>query len=149
MFTSRQVFFMASDIQLLQSRHHGTEIRPQVLRRFTVPGGLTSAGFHGFQRIQTVTLSSRHKLHLFLVLELVLPVCTPLRKIACRKRIKLELSAQAVWQFPSFSREEVQLIVHVSRSLSDQIFCGSFPGHPEFPTHHRYLSCGCLLPAGA
>ena len=43
--------------------------------------------------------------------------------IGSHERIKLELSAQAFWQFPSFSREEVQLIVHVSRSLSDQFFC--------------------------
>ena len=41
--------------------------------------------------------------------------------IASHERIKLELNAQAVWQFPSFSREEVQLVVHVSRSLSDQL----------------------------
>ena len=52
---------MASDVQLLQSRHHGTEIRPQVFRNLVVPRGLKSAGFHGFQSIQTVTLSSRRK----------------------------------------------------------------------------------------
>ena len=43
--------------------------------------------------------------------------------IASHERIKLELRAQAVWQFPSFSREEVQVIVHVSRSPSDHFFC--------------------------
>ena len=62
-------------------------------------------GFHGFQSIQTVTLSSRHKLRLFLVLELVLPIRRFLMTIASHGRINLELSAQAVWQFPSFSRE--------------------------------------------
>ena len=54
--------------------------------------------------------------------EFVLPIRTFLMTIACHERIKLELSAQAVWQFPTFSRKEVQLIVHVSRSLSDQFF---------------------------
>ena len=116
------IFFMASDVQLLQSRHHGTEIRPQVFRKVIVPRGLNSAGFHGFQSIQTVTLGRRHKLRLFLVLEFVLPIRTFLMTIASHERIKLELSAQAVWQFPSFSRK-VQLNVHVSRSLSDQFFC--------------------------
>ena len=42
------IFFMASDIQLLQSHHHGTEIRPQVFRQLIVPGGLTSARFSRF-----------------------------------------------------------------------------------------------------
>ena len=79
-------------------------------------------GFHGFQGIQTVTLSRRHKFRLFLVLEFVLPIRTFLMTIASNKRIKLELGAQAVWQFPTSSQKEVQLIVHVSRSLSDQFF---------------------------
>ena len=77
-------------------------------------------GFHGFQGIQTVTLSRRHKFRLFFVLEFVLPIRTFLMTIASHERIKLELSAQAVWQFPTSSSKEVQLIVHVSRSLSDQ-----------------------------
>ena len=88
-------------------RHLGTEIRPQVFRKLIVPRGLNSAGFHGFQSIQTVTLSSGHRLRLFLVFEFVLPIRTFLMTIASNERIKLELSAQAVWQFPSFSREEV------------------------------------------
>ena len=41
--------------------------------------------------------------------------------IARDERIILELGAQAVRQFPTFSRKEVQLIVHMSRSLSDQL----------------------------
>ena len=84
---------MASDKQLLQSRHHGTEIRPQVFQKLIVPRGLKSAGVHGFQSIQSVTLSSRHKLRLFLVLEFVLPIRTFVMTIASHERIKLELSA--------------------------------------------------------
>ena len=80
---------MASDIQLLQSRHHFTEIRPQVFQKFIVPRRLNSAGFHGFQSIQTVTLSSGHKLRLVLVLEFVLPIRTFLMTIASHERIKL------------------------------------------------------------
>ena len=41
--------------------------------------------------------------------------------IARDERIKLELGAQAVWQFPTISRERVQPVVHVSRPLSDQL----------------------------
>ena len=40
-------------------------IGPQVLWQLIVPGGLASAGVHGFQGIQTVTLGSRRKLRLF------------------------------------------------------------------------------------
>ena len=36
--------------------------------------------------------------------------------IACDERVMLELGAQTVWQFPTFS-----LVVHMSRSLSDQL----------------------------
>ena len=49
---------MVSNVQLLKSRHHGVKIGPQVFWQHTVPGGLTSAGVHGFQGIQTVTLGS-------------------------------------------------------------------------------------------
>ena len=110
MFTSSQCFFVVSNVQLLKSRHHGVEIGPQVLWQLIVPGGLTSAGVHGVQGIQTVTLGSRRKLRFFLVLELVLPIRAFLMTIAGHERIKLELSAQAVWQFPTFSRKEVQLL---------------------------------------
>ena len=65
MFTSSQFFFMVSNVQLLKSRHHGVEIGPQVFWQLIVPGGLTSAGVHGFQGIRTVTLGSRRKLHVF------------------------------------------------------------------------------------
>ena len=41
--------------------------------------------------------------------------------ITCDERVMLELGAQAVWQFPTFSRKEVQLVVHMSRSLSDEL----------------------------
>ena len=85
-------------------------------------GGLISAGFHGFQSIQAVTLSSRHKLRLFLIAE----------RASC-----LAVSI--------FTRDEVQLIVHVSRSLSD--ICVWVV--PWSSSHHHYLSCGCSLPAGA
>ena len=96
------------------------------------------------------TLGSWRKLHLFFVLELVLPIRAFLMTIARDERIMLELRAQAVWQFPTFSRKEVQPVVHVSRSLSDQTSpCGSFPGRPRFPAHHRYPSFECLLPTGA
>ena len=40
--------------------------------------------------------------------------------IARDERIILELGAQAVWQFPTFSRKEVQLVMHMSdRSLTN------------------------------
>ena len=61
-------------------------------------------GFHGFQSIQAVTLGGRHKLRLFLVLEFALPIRTFLMTIASHERIKLELSAQVIWQCPSFSK---------------------------------------------
>ena len=112
---------MVSNVQLLKSRHHGVEIGPQVFWQLIVPGGLTSARVHGFQGIQTVTLGSRRKLHLCFVLEFVLPIRAFLMTIARDERVMLELGAQAVWQFPTFSRKEVQLVVHMSRSLSDQL----------------------------
>ena len=79
-------------------------------------------GFHGFQGIQTITLGNRRQLRLCFVLEFVLSMRAFLRAIACDERVMLELGAPAVWQLPTSSRKEVQLIVHVSRSLSDQFF---------------------------
>ena len=87
---------MVSNVQLLASRHHVVEIGPQVLWHLIVPGSLTSAGVHGFQGIQTVTLGSRRKLRLFFVLEFVLPIRAFLVTIACDERVMLELGAQAV-----------------------------------------------------
>ena len=80
---------MVSNVQLLLSRHYGIEIRPQVFWQLIAPAGLTSAGVHGFQCIQTVTLSSWRKLHLFFVLELVLPIRAFLMSIARDERIIL------------------------------------------------------------
>ena len=88
---------------------------PQVLWQLIVPGGFTTAGAHGFQGIQTVTLVC------FSSLISYFPNEHFLMTIACDERVMLELCAQAVWQFPTFSRKEVQLFVHMSRSFSDQL----------------------------
>ena len=71
-----------------------------------IPRDLNSAGFHGFQSIQTVTLGSWRKLRLFLVLELVFPIQAFLMTIARDERVIFELISQAVWQFPTFSRKK-------------------------------------------
>ena len=52
--------------------------------------------------------------------------------------VMLELGAQAARQFPTFSRKEVQLVVHISRSLSDQLLrVGRSAVILEFPAHHQ------------
>ena len=109
---------MASNIQLLQYRHHGTEIRPQVFRNLIDPRVLNSAGVSRFPEHSNRNTQQSARASLVSVLEFVLPIRTFLMTIASHVRIKLELSAQTVWQFPSFSREEVQLIVHVSTNFS-------------------------------
>ena len=55
----------------------------------------------------------------------------------------LELGAQAVWQFPTFSPAGC---APVRIALSPTSPCGSFRGRPRLPAHHRYPSFEWLLP---
>ena len=109
---------MVSNVQQLKSSHHGVEIRPQVFWPLIVPGGLTIAGVHGFQGIQTVTLGSRRKLRLFFVLEFVLPLRAFLMTIARDERVMLQPGAQAVWQVSNFlSKRSPAGCAHVQIAL--------------------------------
>ena len=121
MFTSSKFFFMVSNAQLLKSRDDSVEIGPQVFWQLIVPGGLTSAGVHGFQGIQTVTLSRWHKLPLFLVLEFVLPIRAFLTTIARHERIIFELvSRKLSGSFqPSLEKKFSWLCTCPDRSLTN------------------------------